>query len=233
MSEKKKIIIVEDDRDICRLLSLYLRNEYEVFTAYDGAEALALIKSKKPDLGIFDIMLPVMDGYELLKKTREITDVPVIFASAKNSDQEKILGLDLGADDYIGKPFNPLEVTARVRALLRRSVTKKDESSDGDSKKKLTVKDITVDLTALTASKNGKEIPLTATELRILILFMRHPGWVFTKKQIIEHITDGYLESDINSVRVHISNLREKLGFDSENNSYIKTVRGLGYKFEN
>ncbi|MGN0242014.1 MAG: response regulator transcription factor [Candidatus Weimeria sp.] len=231
MSERKKIIIAEDDKDICRLLSLYLRSEYDVLTAYDGGEALLLIKSEKPDLGIFDIMLPVMDGYELLKRAREFTDMPVIFASAKNSDQEKILGLDLGADDYIGKPFNPLEVTARVRALLRRSVSKTDAAVSDEPKKTLVVKDISVDLTSLVAKKNGVELPLTATELRILILFMRHPGWVFTKKQIIEQISDGYLESDINSVRVHISNLREKLGVDADNNSYIKTVRGLGYKF--
>lgn len=230
MSDQKTIIIAEDDEDISRLLTLYLRSDgYEVITAADGGEAFEKIKDEKPDLGIFDIMMPVMDGYELLKKSKEITKMPVIFISARNTDQEKILGLDLGADDYIPKPFNPLEVSARVRAAFRRIDDAKNEGTASDGV--LKAGDLTVNLTMLVAKKNEKELSLTATELKILILFMQHPGWVFTKKQIMEHISENFIDSDINSIRVHISNLREKIGDNPSGESYIKTVRGLGYKF--
>lgn len=233
-NNKYRIIIAEDDADIRNLLSLYLKSDgYEVLTAENGKEALKLIRTQKPDLGIFDIMMPVMDGYELLNETRKLMNIPVIFLSAKDSDQEKILGLDLGADDYIPKPFNPLEVTARVRSALRRfhELNPKVPQAPSEESSVLKAGDLTVDLTALTVKKGSREIPLTATELKLLILFMQHPGWVYTKKQILEHINENFVESDINSVRVHISNLREKLGPAEDGDEYIKTVRGLGYKF--
>lgn len=232
---KDRIIIAEDDRDILNLLALYLKSDgYEVLTAENGKEALELIREEKPDLGIFDIMMPVMDGYELLAETRKFTNIPVIFLTAKDSDQEKILGLDLGADDYIPKPFNPLEVTARVRSALRRYHDlnpKQNAPASGEDASILQAGDLSVNLTTLTVRKGEAEIPLTATELKLLILFMQHPGWVYTKRQLMEQINENFLESDINAIRVHISNLREKLGTAEDGADYIKTVRGLGYKF--
>lgn len=228
-----RILIAEDDADICELLALYLRSEgYDVLTARDGKAAYALIQKEKPDLGLFDIMMPEMDGYELLAKTREILNIPVIFLSAKDSDQEKILGLDLGADDYIPKPFNPLEVTARVRAALRRfydlNPENKQPAADSDH---LQAGNLSVDLVTLTVRKDGREIALTSTELKLLILLMKHPGRVYTKRQLMEQTNDNYLDTDINAIRVHISNLREKLGNAPNGESYIRTIRGLGYKF--
>lgn len=230
---KYQILIAEDDRDILNLLALYLRSEgYEVLTAENGKAAYEILQEQKPDLGIYDIMMPEMDGYELLTKTRARMNIPVIILSAKDSDQDKILGLDLGADDYISKPFNPLEVTARVRSALRRFYDLNPrESVAAEEPSVLKAGDLTVDLTTLTVTKNGTEISLTATELKLLILFMQHPGWVYTKKQILEHINENFLDGDINSIRVHISNLREKLGPGKDGESYIRTVRGLGYKF--
>lgn len=228
-----KIIIAEDDSDIVELLSLYLKSEgYEIITADNGKSAFSLIEKEKPDLGIFDIMMPEMNGYELIQKTREIVNMPIIVLSAKTSDQEKILGLDLGADDYIPKPFNPLEVTARVRSALRRFYDLNpsyDEKKDSDT---LEAGPITVDLPSMSVTKDDEKISLTSTEFKILALLMKHPGRIFTKKQIIENVNESYVESDINSVRVHISNLRDKLGQDSgSKDSCIQTVRGLGYKF--
>lgn len=158
--------------------------------------------------------------------------MPVLFLSAKDSDPEKILGLDLGADDYISKPFNPLEVVARVHAALRRfydlNVAVSSSSQHSDL---LQAGDLSLNRLTFTVKKREQEIALTSTELKLLTLFMQHPGRVYTKKQLMEQINENYLDADINSIRVHISNLREKLGTGTDGDSYIKTVRGLGYKF--
>lgn len=228
----KRILIAEDDEDIIGLLKLYLEKDgYEVVVATNGEEAFPKAMKNKISLAILDIMMPKMNGYELTKRLREVTQIPILILSAKNDDSEKILGLDLGADDYLTKPFNPLEVLARIRSLLRRSYEFNAESMEQEGKV-ITIGEITLDESARTISKNGVEIPCTPTEYKMLALFMKKPGRVFTKAQIYECINGEYYQSDDNSLMVHIYRIREKIEEDSKNPTYIKTVRGLGYKFE-
>ena len=228
----KRILIAEDDEDIIVLLKLYLEKDgYEVVVATNGEEAFQKAMKNKISLAILDIMMPKMNGYELTKRLREVTQIPILILSAKNDDSEKILGLDLGADDYLTKPFNPLEVLARIRSLLRRSYEFNAESMEQEGKV-ITIGEITLDESARTISKNGVEIPCTPTEYKMLALFMKKPGRVFTKAQIYECINGEYYQSDDNSLMVHIYRIREKIEEDSKNPTYIKTVRGLGYKFE-
>ena len=226
-----KILIAEDDEDIIGLLKLYLEKDgYELILAKDGEEAFEKILQNDISLAILDIMMPKMNGYELTKKLREITQIPILILSAKNQDSEKILGLDLGADDYLTKPFNPLEVIARVRSLLRRSYEFKVENVEENNI--ITLGEITLDDNSRIIRKNGEEIQFTATEYKILALLMKKPGRVFTKAQIYECINGEYYQSDDNSLMVHIYRIREKVESDSKNPMYVKTVRGLGYKFE-
>ena len=206
--KKYRILIAEDDKDIIEVLKLYLENEgYEVESATDGAAALRVIQNEEVDLGLFDLMMPKMNGYDLIREVRRNYNMPIIILSAKREDSDKIIGLDIGADDYLTKPFNPLEVVARVRAALRRFYK----------------------LNPL--HKGEKEIPVTATELKILMMLMKNPGRVYTKVQIAQQLNGQYFESDENTIMVHISNLREKIEEDSRNPKYLITVRGLGYKF--
>ncbi|MBR6996204.1 MAG: response regulator transcription factor [Ruminococcus sp.] len=227
-----KILVAEDDTDIQEVLRLYLVNSgFEVVSAYDGSEAFELMLSEKPDLALLDIMMPVINGYELTKKIREISNIPIIILSAMNADSDKILGLDIGADDYITKPFNPLEVIARIQSNLRRKY-KLDSSAAEENGDMLTVGELKLDTKKFILYKNGKEIILTPTEFKILSLFMEKPGMVFTKAQIYQRINGDFYETDDNTMMVHISKLRDKLGDNSKSPTYIKTVRGLGYKIE-
>ncbi|MBQ6251542.1 response regulator transcription factor [Ruminococcus sp.] len=227
-----KILVAEDDTDIQEVLRLYLVNSgFEVVSAYDGSEAFELMLSEKPDLALLDIMMPVINGYELTKKIREISNIPIIILSAMNADSDKILGLDIGADDYITKPFNPLEVIARIQSNLRRKY-KLDSSAAEENGDMLTVGELKLDTKKFILYKNGEEIILTPTEFKILSLFMEKPGMVFTKAQIYQRINGDFYETDDNTMMVHISKLRDKLGDNSKSPTYIKTVRGLGYKIE-
>ena len=227
-----KILVAEDDTDIQEVLRLYLVNSgFEVVSAYDGSEAYELMLSEKPDLALLDIMMPVINGYELTEKIREISNIPIIILSAMNADSDKILGLDIGADDYITKPFNPLEVIARIQSNLRRKY-KLDSSAAEENGDMLTVGELKLDTKKFILYKNGEEIMLTPTEFKILSLFMEKPGMVFTKAQIYQRINGDFYETDDNTMMVHISKLRDKLGDNSKSPTYIKTVRGLGYKIE-
>lgn len=226
-----KILIAEDDEDIIGLLRLYLEKDgYDLVLATDGEEAFQKLLENKISLAILDIMMPKMNGYELTKKIREISQIPILILSARNQDSEKILGLDLGADDYLTKPFNPLEVLARVRSLLRRSYEFKVKDVEEDNI--ITISEITLDDGARTVSKNGVEVQFTPTEYKILALLMQKPGRVFTKAQIYKCINGEYYQSDDNSLMVHIYRIREKIESDPKNPIYVKTIRGLGYKFE-
>lgn len=226
-----KILIAEDDKDIIELLRLYLEKDgYELILATNGEEAFQKLLQNKISLAILDIMMPKMNGYELTKKIREISKIPILILSARNQDSEKILGLDLGADDYLTKPFNPLEVLARVKSLLRRSYEFKVNDSEEDNI--VTIGEITLNYEDRIVIKNGVEVQLTATEYKILALLMQNPGRVFTKAQIYKFINGEYYQSDDNSLMVHISRIREKVEPDPKNPIYVKTIRGLGYKFE-
>lgn len=218
------ILIAEDD-DIRSLLRLYLEGEgYRVLEAPDGAAALRLAREESPDMAVLDVMMPEMNGFELTQALRKYSDIPILILSAKSQDNDKILGLNLGADDYIAKPFNPVEIVARVKAQLRRA-----NRTTGST---LTVRDLTLDTASFQLWKDGRQILLTPMEYKILAMLMRSPGRIFTKIQLYEGAIGTYFEGDDNTMMVHISKLREKIEDDPKNPRYIITVRGLGYKIE-
>ena len=227
------ILLAEDDEDIVKLIKLYLENEnYEIFWAKDGKEAYEVFTREKIDLALLDIMMPKMSGFELTKCIRAKSNIPIVILSAAHLDSDKILGLNLGADDYLVKPFNPLELVARVNAQLRRFYHLGNVNSASGDDGKVIVGDLTLDTHQLTLEKCGVPIPLTATEYKILVMLMKSPGRVFTKMQIYEEVNGDYFANDDNTMMVHISNLRDKIEDDPKNPKYIKTVRGLGYKIE-
>lgn len=227
------ILVVEDDIDIIKLLKIYLENDgNKVFSAKNGLEALEVMENTKIDLVVMDIMMPQMDGYELTKRIREKLNIPILMLSAKNEDTDKILGLNLGADDYITKPFNPLEIVARVNSNLRRFYDLNKSIEVESNKEKLVVGELVLDTQKMTLFKGEDEIIVTPTEFKILSLLMKTPGRVYTKVQIYEAINGEYFDSDDNTIMVHISRLRDKVENESKNPEYIKTVRGIGYKIE-
>ena len=213
------------------MLKLYLENQgYRILSAEDGAAAYRLIEKEKVDLGIFDIMMPKMNGFELIRKVREKYNLPIIVLSAKKEDSDKILGLDLGADDYLVKPFNPLEVVARVKAAFRRFYDLNTGTDEVREQEILRYKELEINMQTLQLFKGGEEIKVTPTEIRILMLLMKNPGRVYTKVQIYEYLRGEYFENDENTIMVHISNLRDKIEDDPKKPEYLLTVRGLGYK---
>jgi DNA-binding response OmpR family regulator len=228
---KYRILVADDEAEIRDFLRLYLEKDgYEVLEASDGMEALEKVKKESPDLLILDIMMPGLDGYRVLRNIRESSNIPVIMLSAKGSNADKILGLDLGADDYITKPFEPLEAIARVNSNIRRFYALGAGADSRKTVKELRVGDLCLDSDACLVYRDGEMIELTSIEFRILKLFMEEPGKVFTKQQIYEQAWgDEYMMSD-NSVMVGISKLRAKLEHDGQD--YIKTIRGLGYRLE-
>ena len=221
----KTILLAEDDADIRAVLRLYLESEgFAVLEAADGRTALETALREAPDAAILDVMMPGMDDFQLTRALRRTSDIPLLILSAKSQDNDKILGLNLGADDYIAKPFNPMEVVARLKAQLRRA--------GGTRRTLLTVGELALDTTAMQLTKAGQPIPLTPTEYKILAQLMGAPGRIFTKVQLYEGIAGEYFESNDNTMMVHISKLREKIGDDPKNPRYIITIRGLGYKIE-
>ncbi|MBE6050237.1 MAG: response regulator transcription factor [Clostridium sp.] len=230
------ILIAEDDEDIVELLRLYLSSEgNNVVSANNGIEALNIMKNHKIDLAVIDIMMPDMNGYNLIKEIRKENNIPIIILSAKNQEYDKILGLNMGADDYITKPFSPIEFIARVNSNLRRFYKLGSNNSNIKIKEssEITLGEIFVDIDSFKVEKNGIGIDLSPMEFKILVKLMKSPGKVFTKAQIYQSISGEFFKSDENTIMVHISKLRDKLEDDSKNPKYIKTVRGLGYKFEN
>ncbi len=222
------VLVADDESEIRQLLRLYLEKDgYQVREAEDGIQAAAILAKEEIDLVLLDIMMPGIDGYQVLKKIRETSNIPVMILSAKNQDIDKILGLDLGADDYLAKPFNPLEAMARINSNIRRFYSL---GAKGKEIKELKVRDLQLDTDSCTVSRNGKSIDLTSVEYRIMRLFMENPGKVFTKQQLFEEgWGEEYIVAD-NSIMVCISKLRAKLS--NENDAYIKTIRGLGYRME-
>lgn len=226
-----KILVADDERDIRSVLRLYLEDAgYEVVEAADGLQALEALESQEIDLCLLDIMMPELDGYQVLKRVREDDDVPIIVVSAKGQDPEKILGLNLGADDYMVKPFNPLEAVARVNTNIRRAKGALPQRQTQRTTPTLKCRDLELDPEACLLTKAGQPIELTSVEYRIMALLMEHPGRVFTKQQIYECGWDEDYIAAENSVMVCISKLRSKL--DDDPQAYIKTIRGLGYRLE-
>jgi len=226
------VLIADDETEIVELLQLYLEKDYTIKTAANGAEALQTIRSTQIDLVILDIMMPVLDGLQLIKQIRVTHHMPVLFLSAKSQDHDKILGLGLGADDYIAKPFNPLEIVARVEALLRR-VNHFDAAEIPAAKEQnLVLGDLTLDRSQCILFRSGTPVTLTSTEYKIMELLLDQPGRVFTRKKIYEAVWGDYYAHEDSTIMVHISNIREKIERDSRQPEYLKTIRGLGYKIE-
>lgn len=226
------VLIADDEKEIRSVLRLYLENAgYRVLEAADGIEAERIFASEKVDLCLLDIMMPGKDGYQVLRGIRAVSNIPVIMITAKDQDPEKILGLDLGADDYMVKPFNPLEAVARTNSMIRRYYRLGAAAAGAPSASVgLRCRDLTLDTEACCLYRDGSPIELTSVEYRIMRLFMEHPGKVFTKQQIYEcGWEDTYAVSD-NNIMVCISKLRAKLSSDPS--AYIRTVRGLGYRLE-
>ncbi|MED3575919.1 response regulator transcription factor [Cytobacillus praedii] len=227
----KTIMIVDDDPDIVDLLKLYLKAEgYITLEALDGKTAFDLLVNHAIDLAIIDIMMPIIDGYQLLQMIREEYKIPVILLSAKSQDFDKITGLKLGADDYISKPFSPLEVMARVQAQLRRFYEFNDPFS-AQQPSHLKLGHLILSQSECVLYIKNKPIPLSAREYELLKLLMSEPGRVFTKKQIFERAWNEYYIADDNAIMVQISRIREKIEKCPRKPEYIKTIRGLGYRF--
>ena len=227
-----RILIADDEKEIRSLLRLYLENEgYAVAEAENGKDALNMLAGGEFSLCLLDIMMPEMDGFHVLRKMRETSQIPVIIISAKDADQEKILGLGLGADDYMVKPFNPLEAVARVKTNLRRYHQILENAGAARPENHfLSHRDLRLDLDACLLYRGENAIELTPVEFRILEMFMEHPGKVFTKQQIYEcGWGEEYIVAD-NNIMVCISKLRAKL--DEDPSAYIRTIRGLGYRMK-
>ncbi|MDE6852691.1 MAG: response regulator transcription factor [Lachnospiraceae bacterium] len=234
MKEKQKILIVDDDENIAELIQLYLTKEcYDTSVAADGEAALTVLRHYQPNLVLLDIMLPGIDGYEVLREIRKTSNIPVIMLSAKGETFDKVLGLELGADDYIMKPFDSKEMVARIKAVLRRTVTPVDSSESSQSKTPkecVTMTDLTVNLEDYTVTYQNKKIEMPPKELELLYFLASHANQVFTREQLLDHIWSYDYAGDTRTVDVHIKRLREK--FPNHSNWKIKTVWGIGYKFE-
>lgn len=229
MRELYNILICDDDRDIVAALKIYLSAEnYRLFAAYTGREAMEIVQREDIQLILMDIMMPEMDGIAATAAVRAHSNVPIILLTAKSETADKILGLNVGADDYITKPFEPMEVLARVRSQLRRYTTLGSRNSSPDV---ITIGAVSLDDPAKTVTVDGEPVNLTPSEYNILRLLMQNPGKVFSSAQIYETIWNETGTGSESAVAVHIRHLREKIEIDPSNPRYIKVVWGQGYKF--
>lgn len=225
-----RILVVDDDRDIVRLVRSYLEKAgYQVLTAFDGESALQVLRSEKPQLLILDLMLPDRDGWDVARLVRadsSIAATPIIMLTARVEDNDKIVGLEIGADDYITKPFNPREVVARVRALLRRSQLQQESQIP----QRLSVGTLVIDVGKREITRNGDKISLTPSEFEILKVLMENPGFVITRDELAEKALGYGSASAGRTLDSHIKNLRKKVDYSGEQDSVIQTVHGIGYR---
>ncbi len=234
MTKPINILVTDDEKEIADLLEIYLVSDgYHVFKAYNGQDALKIMDEQDISLAILDIMMPGMDGIELCREIRKTSHIPIIFLSAKSTDLDKILGLGCGADDYVTKPFNPLELTARVKSQLRRytefnSGVKEPE----ENKQKITVRGLEIDKSTHVVKVDGEEIRLTPLEFDILWLLAESPGKVFSTDEIFRRVWNETVYEANNTVMVHIRRLRTKIKDDQRADKIITTVWGVGYKIE-
>lgn len=225
-----KILVVDDDLNICELLKLYLENDgYVVYTANDGKQAVDMFKNKTPDLVLLDIMLPKMDGWQVCREIRKTSGVPIIMLTAKGETFDKVLGLELGADDYVVKPFDTKEVMARIKAVLRRT---KGDSEAGEDKKKTVIYDnLEINIQNYEMKVKGVPVDTPPKELELIYHFASNPNRVYTRDQLLDEVWGFDYYGDSRTVDVHVKRLREKLEGVSDK-WCLKTVWGVGYKFE-
>lgn len=225
------ILVCDDEREIVEAIRIYLEKEgYHVLTAYDGEQALSIMEQQEVHLVLLDVMMPVLDGFSTIMRLRDSKNIPVIMLSAKSEDSDKILGLNLGADDYISKPFNPLELVARVRSQLRRYTVLGSQAVQTDTVYEnggLSVDDERKEVTV-----DGQPVHLTPSEYKILLLLLKNAGKVFSIEQIYEQVWNEPAYSAENTVAVHIRRIREKIEINPGEPEYLKVVWGIGYKFE-
>ena len=231
MSSEKtryKILAVDDEQRMVRFIQLNLEQDgFEVVTAYNGKEALEQVRTQLPDLILLDIMMPDINGFEVLKKIREVNNVPVIMLTAKGEEDDRIQGLELGADDYITKPFSPRELVSRIRAVLRRTKSFKDDQVD-----QIIVDDrLTIDFSRREVWVEGKKVDLRPTEYRLLYHLVQNAGWVNTHEQLLSKVWGFEYQDEPHYVRLYVNYLRKKLEEDPSNPKYILTERGVGYRF--
>jgi two-component system alkaline phosphatase synthesis response regulator PhoP len=228
MDEMKKILVVDDEQQLVKVLKGYLEKAgYSVVTAYDGNEALVVFQREKPDFAILDLNLPGMDGLDVCKTIRRDSDIPILMLTARVEETDKLIGLELGADDYVIKPFSPREVIARVRTILRRTST--TVSTKGEV---IRIKDLFIDLDKHVVEVGDKSIELTHTEFDILVTLARQPRRVFSRLQIMEQVQGNAFEGYERTIDAHIKNIRLKIEPNSKQPTYIQTVFGVGYKLD-
>ncbi len=225
----EKILVVDDERPIAEILKYNLEKEgFEVVMAYDGQEALELVAEEQPDLIILDIMLPKKDGFTVCREIRSAKPVPIIMLSARETEIDKVLGLELGADDYVTKPFSAREVTARVKAILRRSRANYPKGSESQ----LRCGSLLMDFNRMEVLRSGHPVDLTYREFELLSYMMRHPGHVFSRKQLLDEVWGYDYILDERTVDVTVRRLREKIELNPADPAYIHTKRGVGYYFK-
>ena len=223
----KVLLIADDNKDIVDILKIYAQKEgYKTVCAYDGEQALKMQKEYNPVLILLDVMMPKINGYDVCRQIRQTSNVPIIMVTAKSEEADRILGLDIGADDYVVKPFSPREVMTRIKAVLRRV---SDEAND-ERNKRIEVAGLTIDMNSYEAYVNGKPVVLTKKEIEILWLFATNPGKVYTRDHLLENIWGYEYFGDTRTVDVHVKRLREKI--KDHAGWGITTVWGIGYKFE-
>lgn len=221
------ILVVDDEERIAGAVAQYLESEgYRVITAPDGTVALRLVTKHAPDLVVLDVMMPGRDGWSVCRELRSTSRIPVIMVTARAEEADKLLGLELGADDYLTKPFSVRELAARIRTVLRRTQGDRVEASDS-----LSVGRLHIDFGANEVTLSGRPVSLTATEYKLLATLARHPGRVYSRTQLMEAALGSYFEGYERSIDTHISNLRKKIEFEPSNPAFVLTVHGLGYKF--
>lgn len=223
----KDILVVDDDKNICEVIKLYLKKEgYGVTLAYDGQSGLEAFGRAVPSLIVLDVMMPRMDGWELLRHIRKTSAVPVIMLTAKGETIDKVLGLELGADDYIVKPFDPKEFLARVKAVIRRAGKQEEEEN-----RKISYDKLIIDISNYSVEYRGEKVEMPPKEIELLYFLASHPNKVYTREQLLQQVWNFEFFGDSRTVDVHIKRLRKKL-YDPDNPWEIKTVWGVGYKFE-
>jgi len=225
---KSKILVVDDDRKIVDLVRLYLeRDGYRVLVAYDGLKALELARQRRPDLIVLDLLLPEVDGLDVCRILQTESQVPIIMLTAKTTEADRLVGLDLGADDYVTKPFSPRELVARVRAVLRRVG---EEAPQGPAE--MCFADLVINRRRHEVRARGQVVDLTPTEFRLLEVLAGEPGRAFTRMELLDRVFGYDFEGFERTVDVHVKNLRKKIEADPKQPTYVKTVYGVGYKFD-
>jgi len=228
MENRKRILVVDDEKGLVRIIRLNLEQDgFDVVEAYNGSQAMEKLRTTLPDLVLLDVMMPDTDGFTVLKMIRQIGNIPVIMLTAKGEEDDKIKGLELGADDYVTKPFSPRELTSRIRAVLRRGDFSRDEESG-----KIIVDDrLTIDFDRHEVWVEGELVQLRPTEYRLLYHLVQNAGWVLTHDQILNKVWGYEYENEPHYVRLYINYLRKKLELDPADPQYILTERGVGYRF--